>query len=91
MATYVATNVQNFADTSTDPNQTLAVRANLTEPASDGGLMISAYRGVHVTLGESAAAQGSGNAPTPATPGQISVPAGGLAYGVTMSGTLAGC
>src|SRR6266478_5226797 len=37
MATYVATNVQNFPDTSSTPGQTLAVRAYLGAPVTDGG------------------------------------------------------
>jgi len=90
MATYVATNVQNFADAGTDPNQILAVRANLSQPVSDGGVVISAYRGLPVTVGAFASAQGSSNVPVTAAPGAISVAPGGLAYGVTMSGTLVG-
>src|SRR3989442_2155526 len=46
MATYVATNVQNFPDAGTDPNQILAVRANLSQSITDGGVMLSAYSGV---------------------------------------------
>jgi hypothetical protein len=90
MATYVATNVQNFPGGSTDPNQILAVRANLRQAVTDGGVVISAYRGLPVTVGPSSSAQGSGTSLTPAAPGAISVRAGGVAYGVTMSGTLVG-
>ena len=90
MATYVATNVKNFDDASTDPNRTLAVRANLSQSVNDGGVVLSAYSGLPVTVGQSASAQGAGRAPTVAAPGQVSVAAGGLAYGVTMSGTLVG-
>jgi hypothetical protein len=90
MATYVATNVRNFPDTSTDPNQTLAVRANLSQNVPDGGVLMAAYRGLPVTIGPSSAAEGSGTVPTVAAPGAVTVAAGGLAYGVTMSGTLVG-
>ncbi len=91
MATYVATNVQNFPDPN-DPNTgvVLAVRANLSQNVPDGGVLLAAYSGLPVTVGPSAAAEGSGNAPTPAAPGPVPVAAGGLAYGVTMSGTLVG-
>ncbi len=90
MATYVATNVQNFPDAGTDNSQILAVRANLSVPVTDGGVAISAYSGLPVTVGPFASAQGSGSSPTPAAPGSISLQSGGLAYGVTMSGTLVG-
>jgi hypothetical protein len=90
MATYVATNVQNFPGGSTDPNQILAVRANLKQAVTDGGVVISAYRGLRVTVGPASSAQGSGTSLTPAAPGAISVRTGGVAYGVTMSGTLVG-
>jgi len=88
MATYVATNVQNFADASTDPNQTLAVRADLSQNVPDGGVVMAAYGGLPVTIGQSAFAHGSGSGPTTAAPGPISVAPGGLAYAVSMSGTL---
>ena len=42
MATYVATNVKNFDDASTDPNRTLAVRANLSQSVTDGGVVMAA-------------------------------------------------
>ena len=90
MATYVATNVQNFPDAGTDQGQILAVRANLSQAVTDGGVVMSAYRGPRVTIGASTAAQGSASVPTPAAPGSVAVAAGGLAYGVTMSGTLVG-
>ncbi len=90
MATYVATNVQNFPDASTDGNAILAVRANLSQNVPDGGIVMAAYSGLPVTVGPSAAAQGSGSDLTVAAPGQVSAAAGGLIYGVTMSGTLVG-
>jgi hypothetical protein len=90
MATYVATNVQNFPDAGTDPGTILAVRADLSQTVPDGGVTMAAYRGLPVTVGPSSAAKGSGSTPTPAAPGPVSVAAGGLAYGVTMSGTLVG-
>jgi len=91
MATYVATNVQNFPDGVTDQtgDQILAVQANLAVPVVDGGLVISAWTGVNgsfaAALGAHKAASGSGSGTTIADPGTIAVNAGALAYGVTMS------
>jgi len=90
MATYVATNVQNFPDASTDPGQILAVRANLSAAATDGGVVMAAYSGLPVTIGPAASAQGTGTVPTVASAGPVAVAAGGLAYSVTTSGTLVG-
>ena len=90
MATYVATNVQNFPDTSTVFSQILAVRANLSQNVTDGGLLMAAFSGLPVTVGPSVSAQGSGAVPVVAAPGSLTLAAGGLAYGVTMSGTLVG-
>ena len=94
MATYVATNVQNFPDAGTDPSQILAVKADLTVPVPDGGVLLSAWVGVAGVstdaLGEHRSASGIGapdvvtGAPTTADPGAISVNAGALAYGVSM-------
>jgi len=88
IATYVATNIQNFPD----PNQTprLAVRANLSETVSDGGLQLSAWSGVASdftqAMGASNAASGSATAGTAYTadPGAIDIGAGALAYGVSL-------
>src|SRR5947209_3131816 len=91
MATYVATNVQNFPE-GTFPNgdQNLVVHADLAAPIQDGGITISAFTGVtSVTaqaLGAHQSATGSGNSyPTVADAGVLPVDAGALAYGVTMS------
>src|SRR2546426_6444670 len=45
MATYVATNVQNFPDAGTDPNTTVAVRAHLPPSVTEGGGMLAADSG----------------------------------------------
>ena len=86
MATYVATNVQNFPDPS-DPQPTagLAVRANLSTAVTDGGILISAWSGVADVSAEHHSASGAGSTPTVAAPGAITIGAGSLAYGVTMS------
>ena len=86
MATYVATNVQNFPDPS-DPQPTagLAVRANLSTAVTDGGILISAWSGVADVSAEHHSASEAGSTPTVAAPGAITIGAGSLAYGVTMS------
>jgi hypothetical protein len=93
MATYVATNVQGFAD----PNPgdiVLAVRAHLTQPVSDGGVKISAWSGVNslaaYSVGAHRSASGSSSTPTVLGPGAISLGNGALAYAVTMSNGVVG-
>src|SRR5712671_1420183 len=49
MATYVATNVQNFPDASTAGDSILVVRANLSDSVH-GGLALAAYTGVAPTF-----------------------------------------
>src|SRR5881396_2371484 len=55
MATYVATNVQNFPDPNADWNDQLEVLAHLSSAVTDGGVVLSAYSGVNAV---SAAAVG---------------------------------
>jgi hypothetical protein len=92
MATYVATNVQHFPDgfTGLAQDSILAVRADLSQPVTDGGVMLSAWTGANTTfaqaLGGHSSASGSGTGETIAAPGAISVETGSLAYGVTLSG-----
>jgi len=96
MATYVATNVQNFPDAWGGQlgDSILAVRANLSQPVSDGGVLISAYSGVNViaaqALGAHLSAWGSDSAPATADPGTIPVGVGALTYGVTRSNGFVG-
>jgi PKD repeat protein len=96
MATYVATNVQNFPGAYSNPSQDsiLAVRADLSTAVVDGGLFLSSWTGVASVdvqaLGAHRAASGSGTTTTVADPGAISVDAGALAYGVTMANALVG-
>jgi len=89
MATYVATDVQNFPEgTFPDGDQNLVVHADLASPIQDGGLTISAFRGVGSVqaLGAHQSASGSGSSyPTVADPGAVAVGAGDLVYGVTMA------
>ena len=96
MATYVATNVQGFPDGYNAPAQDsiLAVRADLSQSVTDGGLLISAWTGVEgvstQALGAHSSASGSGSTATLADPGAIAVNAGALALGVTMSNGMVG-
>lgn len=87
MATYVATNVQNFPDTATNPG--LAVRAHLSVAVNDGGGLVSGWSGIQAVasqaIGAHSSASGSGSATTIADPGAIAISAGALAYGVSMT------
>jgi len=89
MATYVATNVQNFPDPNPDQDKVLVVQANLLSAIPDGGAIMSAYSGVNAVsawaVGAHQSASGSGSVPTTAAPGAIAVGAGALAYGITLS------
>ena len=93
MATYVATNVQNFPDASSDPSQILAVGAYLHDSVVDGGVRLSAWLGVQPVfaqaLGSGAgaprSASGSGTTPTVASTGAIAYNAGALVYGATLA------
>src|SRR2546427_118183 len=94
MATYVATNVQNFPDPNLTQDKVLVVQANLSTSVTTGGVVLSAYRGVQTVmaqaLGDHHSAAGSGAAPTTADPGGITVGAGALAYGVTLANSVVG-
>jgi hypothetical protein len=92
MATYVATNVQGFPDPAPTDAYILAVRASLSTPVTDGGVLISAWTGVNAVsadaLGAHRSASGAGSTLTVADPGAIAIGAGALAYGITMSNAL---
>ena len=94
MATYVATNVQNFPDPSLDPSTLLCVHAIFAQPVTDAGILMSAWSGVNVVsgqaLGAHSSASGSGSTTTVADAGAIPVGTGALTYGVTMSNGLFG-
>ena len=95
MATYVATNVQNFPDPNTDPGASdiLAVRAYFAQSVTDGGLTISSWTGVDdnfaTAVGEHHSDSGSAATVTTAHAGPTAVNAGAIAYTVTM-GALTG-
>ncbi len=94
MATYVATNVQNFPDPNPDQNKVLVVQANLSSPIPDGGAIMSAYSGVNAVsawaVGAHQSTSGSGSSPSIAAPGAITAGAGALAYAVTLADTEVG-
>jgi len=95
MATFVATNVQNFPEgTFPTGEKILVVEATFSAQIADGGVLISSYTGVDPVFAQAfggfAAASGSGSAPTIAHPGAIGVNAGALAYGATMANVVVG-
>ena len=95
MATYVATNVQNYPDPNPTPQTALCVHAIFAQPVTDGGVLLSAWSGVSSAamqaLGAHRSASGLGTTtPTIADPGSVSMGAGSLAYGVSMSNALVG-
>lgn len=94
MATYVAINAQGFSDTATSSDRMLCVHAILSDAVTEGGMMISAYRGVNTfpawALGAHSAATGSGSTTTVADAGALTVGAGAVVYGITMSNGVVG-
>ena len=88
--------MQGFPDGFNAPAQDsiLAVRADLSQSVTDGGLLISAWSGVDAVttqvVGSHSAAAGSGSTATVADPGTVAVGAGALALGVTLSNALVG-
>ena len=94
MATYVATNVQGFSDSATTGDQMVCVHAILSDSVTEGGMILSAYRGVNPVLawalGAHHAATGSGATTVVGDAGTIPVGVGALAYGVTMSNGVVG-
>lgn len=94
MATYVATNVQNFPDPNPNPESVLNVDAIFSDIVSDAGAMLTAWTGVNAVvaqgLGAHRAATGAGAGITTAGPGSIALGPGALAYAVTMANTAVG-
>ena len=93
MATYVATNVQNFPDPNGE-NEVLVVEATLSEPVNDGGVLLSAYSGVEPSLvqalGEYKSAADTASSVTTVDPGEIAVQPGAMVYAVTLSDGVVG-
>jgi len=85
MATYVATNI-HFDST---PGYRLAVEANFSDSIPDGGVKMTAWTGVEDVyanaLGSFGSDSVSASTPTPVAPGPITIRAGSVAYGVSLS------
>ena len=94
MATYAATNIQNFPDPQPDPTVVYAVQVFLSDSTPDGGLEMSSWTGVEDVFASAlgAHASASGTASTDATvgPGPVAIGDGALAYAVTMSNGMVG-
>jgi hypothetical protein len=96
MATYVATNVQNFPFPNPPLQQVLVVEATLAAPGTTaGGVLLSAWTGVDPDFTRAftnvkSSASGSGTAPTIAHPGASALNADALGYGVTMTNVAVG-
>ncbi|HMG18862.1 MAG TPA: PKD domain-containing protein [Gemmatimonadales bacterium] len=92
MATYVATNIQNFPDGASQPNPVYAVGAYLRDSVADGGIRLSSWTGVDdafaQALGSGAGAprgaSGAGTVPTVASAGSIAYNAAALVYGASI-------
>ena len=94
MATYVATNVQNFPDPNPDDATVLNVDAVFSSPVTDAGCLLSAWSGVNAVaaqaLGAHRSAWGSGSGTLAGGPGSIVTGPGALAYAVTLGDGLVG-
>ena len=94
MATYVATNVQNFPSPNPDPSVVYAVQATLSQQVTDGGVLLSAYTGVRPSfnraLGAHRSASGRDSTKVLAHAGAVQYPAGAMVYAVTLSDGLVG-
>jgi hypothetical protein len=94
MATYVATNVQNFPDPNPDDRTVLNVDAVFSDTVTHAGVVLTAWTGVRDVTAEALGAHrsASGSDPTISLvgPGSIATGAGALAYGVTMANGLVG-
>ena len=88
MATYVATNVQGFADPAPSGGPFLAVFGHLSQSVTDGGVLLTTWTGVEDSfaqaLGPHHSAAGSGSGSVVVDPGPISVNAGALVYTVSL-------
>ena len=94
MATYVATNVQNFPDPNPDVGTVLNVDAVFSSPVTDAGCLLSAWTGVGAVatqaVGAHRSAWGSGSGTLAGGPGSIATGPGALAYAVTLGDGLVG-
>jgi hypothetical protein len=94
MATYVATNVQNFPDPNPNDGTVLNVDAVFSATVTDAGVLLSAWSGVGTVtaqaLGAHRSASGSDTSVATVGPGSIATGVGALAYAVTMADKLPG-
>ena len=95
MATYVATNAQNFPDpNSPAQNDILAVQATFSQPITDGGVTLSSWSGVNsvaaYSLGAHGASSGAAAGVMTVGPGPLSIGDGAMTYAVTASNVLVG-
>jgi len=94
MATYVATNVQNFPDPNLSENTVLDIHALTSSPVTGDGILLSSYRGVAspnaVAIGAHRSTAGTGSSLTTISPGAVDVTLGSVAYGVSVSSRAVG-
>ena len=94
MATYVATNVQNFPDPNPDDRTVVNVDAVFSDTVTHAGVVLTAWTGVGAVTAEALAAHRSASGSDPTIPlvgpGSIPTGAGALAYAVTMANRLIG-
>lgn len=94
MATYLASNVQNFPDPNPGESTVLDVHAITSTPVTGDGILLSSYRGVAspnaVALGQHRSSVGTGSTVTTVAPGAVAVSLGSLAYGVSVSNRTVG-
>ena len=96
MATYVATNVQNFPDGYSAPAQDsiYAVQANFRTSVTNVGLLLSAWTGVEPVfasaLGAHRSLAGSASTQTLIGPGALTVGANSLVYAAVVSNAVVG-
>ncbi len=94
MATYVATNVQNFPDPNPDDGTVLNVDAVFSDTVTHAGVVLTAWTGVGNVVAQALGAHRSASGSDPTIPlvgpGSIPTGAGALAYAVTMANGLVG-
>ena len=92
MATYVATNAQNFPDPNPDGTKRVVVEAHLSSSVPQGGVIVSAFTGVQADPLQAVGAtnSNSGVGTTDAAPGPITAAPGALVYGVTVADAFVG-
>jgi len=94
MATYVATDVQNFPDPNPDDRTVVNVDAVFSDTVTHAGVVLTAWTGVGAVTAQALGAHRSASGSDPTNPlvgpGSIATGAGALAYAVTMANGLVG-